>query len=82
MKGPPPAPAPQKNYYVVYVSHLDASLVGIHCTQWITLLERIPGGKLSGSGVRTAKKFHTEPEAIEYFYANAAVSATCPIYHY
>ena len=57
-----------KPYYVIFTVPKDREdLLGIHHCSWPHLVEKLPGGKLFGSGCADCKKYDTEDEAVDYF---------------
>ena len=50
--GPHPVPGRGERYYVVTHSPQAPELVGINVASWAAVLDRLPGGRLFGSGAR------------------------------
>ena len=87
----PPAASPQPAsssssrvlggaYYVIFESKHNRDLVGVHCCTWEELQNKLPGGRLHGSGCRNCKKFFIKDDAVSYFRENGGNGIECRIF--
>ena len=84
---PPKTEKPSKpsSYYVVWAVPDKAEhkeLLGVHKITWSSMCKLLPGGSLAGSGVQDCKKFHTEAEAVEYYYRRHKGETECKVHKY
>ena len=64
-----PKRAKRPKYYVIWSAPAHLDLVGVHHSLWDRLEQKLPTGRLCGSGCQDCKKFNTYAEAEEYFLA-------------
>ena len=64
-----PKRAKRPKYYVIWSAPAHLDLVGVHHSLWDRLEQKLPTGRLCGSGCKDCKKFNTFAEAEEYFLA-------------